>query len=286
VFPPTFSAMVRAGESSGTLELVLDRLAEFSEQQQALRRQIQSSLAYPILIFLVSMGVIFFLMSYVVPKVTQIFLDFEQALPLPTLALMEVSSFIHAYWWLFPAAIVLGFYGCRRFAATERGRSLIHAYLLKLPVVGPLLHHVILSRFSHTLGTLLKNEVSLLQSLQIVRSVVSNTVLQHAVDAVVKEVREGSDLARPMAQRSIFPPTMVQLVAAGEQSGQLDAMFLKVAQNSEEFVTNKLAMLTSLLELRGARRPAAHLRYEPADSVVPLSKRVAMSNTLTRGNGS
>jgi general secretion pathway protein F len=248
VFPPTFSAMVRAGESSGTLELVLDRLAEFSEQQQALRRQIQSSLAYPILIFLVSMGVIFFLMSYVVPKVTQIFLDFEQALPLPTLALMQISSFIHAYWWLFPAVIVLGFYACRRFAATQRGRSFIHSRLLKLPVLGPLLHHVILSRFCHTLGTLLKNEVSLLQSLQIVRSVVSNTVLQQAVDSVVKEVREGSDLARPMSQRPIFPPTMVQLVAAGEQSGQLDAMFLKVAQNSEEFVTNKLAMLTSLLE--------------------------------------
>lgn len=248
VFPPTFSAMVHAGESSGTLELVLDRLAEFSEQQQALRRQIQSSLAYPILILFVSLGVIFFLMSYVVPKVTQIFLDFDKALPLPTIVLMKASSIIHSYWWIFPIIIILLFFIFYRLTATYKGRVFIHSNILKIPILGDLIHQVILSRFCHTLGTLLKNQVSLLQSLEIVRSVVVNVTLQQAVDQVIKDIQEGSDAAKSMANHSIFPPTMIQLVTAGEQSGQLDTMFLKVAQTSENFVTNKLSMLTSLLE--------------------------------------
>jgi len=248
VFPPAFSAMVRAGESSGTLELVLDRLAEFGEQQQALRRQIQSSLAYPILILIVSLAVIFFLMTYVVPKVTQIFLDFDQALPLPTIILMALSNALHAAWWVIPIAFALLFFTFKKAYATPWGKKQFDRLLLKLPFIGPIAHHIVLSRFCHTLGTLLKNDVSLLQSLRIVRNVVSNSLLHEAVDGLIKDVSEGSSMAHPLSKSEIFPSTMVQLIAAGEQSSQLDAMFLKVADSSENYVTSKLAMLTSLLE--------------------------------------
>lgn len=247
-FPPTYVAMVRAGESSGTLELVLERLAEFGEQQEALKRQLQSSLAYPVLILFVSLAVVFFLMSYVVPKVTQIFLDFEQALPLPTVILMQISAIVHAYWWAFPLILIAGVWGLRRYARTKRGKYRLDTWMLTMPLIGPLIHNIVLSRFSHTLGTLLKNDVSLLQALQIVRNVVHNTAVQQATDTVIKEVSEGSSLAGPMSQTAIFPPTMVQLIAAGEQSGQLAAMFLKVAQTNENAATSKLGTLTSLLE--------------------------------------
>ena len=248
VFPPTYTAMIEAGESSGTLELVLDRLAEFGEQQQALKQKLQSSLAYPVLILLVSLGVIFFLMSYVVPRVTQIFLDFEQALPLPTLILIKVSNAVHAFWWSLPLLLLALWLGGRRFLATKAGRGWFDTYILRIPTIGPIIHQVLISRFSHTLGNLLHNEVSLLQALHIVRNVVANTQLQKAIDELYQAISEGSSLSGVMARKAIFPPTVVQLVAAGEQSGQLDSMFLKIAQTSEDFVTNRLTMLTSLLE--------------------------------------
>ncbi|WP_027370959.1 type II secretion system inner membrane protein GspF [Desulfovermiculus halophilus] len=247
-FPPTYAAMVRAGESSGTLELVLERLADFGEQQESLKRKLQSSLAYPALILLVSLGVVFFLMSYVVPKVTQIFLDFEQALPLPTIILIQISEVFHAYWWVVPLLLAAAGLALKRMASSSRGRPVLDAWLLRMPLLGSLLHHIVLSRYCHTLGTLLKNEVALLQALKIVRNVVSNSLVQQATDRIIKEVSEGSSLAKPMARGTLFPPTMVQLVSAGEQSGQLDAMFLKVAQNSENYVSNRLTALTSLLE--------------------------------------
>ena len=247
-FPPTYAAMVRAGENSGTLELVLDRLADFGEQQEALKRKLQSSLAYPVLVLLVSLAVIFFLMSYVVPKVSQIFLDFEQALPWPTILLMQVSAVFHAYWWLFPVLLMGTIMIFQRMLHSKRGKMILDAWLLKIPLLGPLAHNVLVSRFSHTLGTLLKNDIALLDALKIVRNVVSNSLMQEATDLIIHEVSQGSSLARPMSRLRVFPPGMIQMVSAGEQSGQLDLMFLKVAQNSEDFVTNRLTALTSLLE--------------------------------------
>jgi general secretion pathway protein F len=247
-FPATFAAMIRAGENSGTLELVLERLADFGEQQLALTRRLQSSLAYPILIFLVSLGVIFFLMSYVVPRVSGIFLDFEQALPLPTLLLMKVSGFVQAYWWGFPLLIALLWLAVKHFLSTERGKAFWDRHLLRLPLIGRIVHNIIIARVSHTLGTLLQNGVSLMHSMAIARNVVSNSQMQRALDETIRDVSEGSSLASPLSKQSVFPASMVQLVASGEQSGQLDQMFLKVAQTSENFVSNKISLLTSLLE--------------------------------------
>jgi len=247
-FPSTFAAMIRAGENSGTLELVLERLADFGEQQLALTRKLQSSLAYPVLIFLVSLGVVFFLMAYVVPRVSGIFLDFEQALPLPTLILMRVSGFVQAYWWSLPLLIALGWLAGKHLLSTARGKAFWDRHILRIPLLGRIVHAILIARVSQTLGTLLQNGVSLLHSMSIARNVVSNTVLQKALDEAMREVSEGGGLSVPLSRQGVFPAGMVQLVASGEQSGQLDAMFLKVAQSSESFVTNKISLLTSLLE--------------------------------------
>ncbi len=248
VFPSTYSAMIRAGESSGTLELVLERIAEFGEQQQTLKNKLQSSLAYPVLILLVSLAVIFFLMSYVVPKVSRIFLDFDQALPLPTTILIKVTDLFSHYWWCFPVGFLAVIVVLKRMSASAGGKFLLDSWTLKLPLVGPIVENIVLNRFSHILGVLLKNDITLLQALKIVRNVVSNTVLQQAVDRIITEVSQGSTLAQSMAREKIFPPTVVQLIAAGEQSGRLETIFLKITQNSEDQVTTRLAMLTSLLE--------------------------------------
>ncbi|HMB32311.1 MAG TPA: type II secretion system inner membrane protein GspF [Desulfohalobiaceae bacterium] len=248
IFPATFTAMIRAGENSGTLEIIMERLAEFGEQQENLKRKLQSSLAYPILILLVSLGVIFFLMSYVVPKVTQIFLDFDQVLPLPTIILIKLSNIIQNYWWAFPVLFLIILIFLKKWTDTYKGKKILHQQLLHLPLVGTILHNIIISRFSYTLGTLLQNDVSLIQSLSIVRNVVSNTQLQEAVNHIINEIREGNDLAKALQDHKIFPATMIQMVSAGEQSGTLETMFLKVAQTSQDYVTNKLTMLTSLLE--------------------------------------
>jgi general secretion pathway protein F len=248
VFPAPFTAMIRAGENSGTLDLIMERLAAFGEQQEALKRKLQSSLAYPILILVVSLGVICFLMSYVVPKVTQIFLDFDQVLPLPTILLIKTSKIIQKYWLIIPSILLILIVFVKKWIQTSKGKKIIHKMFLHFPLVGPILHSLIMSRFCYTLGTLLQNNVSLLQSLSIVRNVASNIQLQEAVDHLTNEVSEGSDLAQALQERKIFSPTIVQMISAGEQSGNLESMFLKAAQTNEDFVTNKLAVLTSLVE--------------------------------------
>ncbi|MFW6323902.1 MAG: type II secretion system F family protein, partial [Desulfovibrionales bacterium] len=157
VFGRTFTAMIKAGESSGTLELVLERLADFQEQQLALRRKIQSTLAYPLLMLLVGGTVVFFLLAYVIPKVTQIFLDLEQALPLPTVILIKTSGFLQKGWWVLLLGGLALFLLLRRFLDTEKGRAMWDVLLLRIPLVGDLLKKIAIARFSRALGTLLAN---------------------------------------------------------------------------------------------------------------------------------
>lgn len=248
LFPPGYAAIIQAGENSGTLELVLERLAEFGEEQQKLRRKLQSALAYPILVLLVSLGVLFFLMTYVVPKVTQIFLDFQQALPLPTRILIFSSDLLKSSYPFLGLIIVLAFLGYKRCKTTAKGKLLFDRLGLRLPVIGELIHQVQLSRFCHTLGILLQNEVPLLLSLNIVKNVVQNTLFKQAVEQVTSEVSAGHGLTIPLSKQPIFPKTMVQLISAGERGGDLASMFLKVAANSENLVTQRIELLTSILE--------------------------------------
>ncbi|HKK32465.1 MAG TPA: type II secretion system inner membrane protein GspF [Desulfomicrobiaceae bacterium] len=248
VFPATFGALVRAGEASGTLELVMEQLARFEEQRLALNRKIQSTMAYPALMSLTGIGVVLFLLTYVIPRVTGIFLDYGEVLPTPTRVLIAVSSFFQAWW----VVILGGLFGAgflfRLVTRSGKGRVWLHGMLLRMPVVGPVLLNAAVVRFARTLGTLLQNEVPLLTAFSIVRNVVDNDVMAAALDEVRQEVSEGESLVGPLSRRNIFPATVIQMIGAGEQSGHLEQMLLKVADAAEQEVATRLTVLTSLLE--------------------------------------
>jgi len=247
VFPSVYTAMINAGETSGTLELVVERLAEFGEQQLALQRKIRSTLAYPLLMLIVGVGVVVFLMAYVIPRVTQIFVDMKQQLPLPTTILIGVSELFQKYWPLAILAMVGCFFAVRYYVKTDAGRRRYDRMLLKLPVVGSIVEKVAMARITRTLGTLLKNGVPLLSAMEIVRSLVSNVVLRQALEEARQEISEGASITAPLARGGVFPPSVIQMISVGEQSGNLEGMLFKVAETFDSEVETSVTTFTSLL---------------------------------------
>ncbi len=247
VFPSVYTAMINAGETSGTLELVVERLAEFGEQQLALQRKIRSTLAYPLLMLIVGVGVVVFLMAYVIPRVTQIFVEMKQELPLPTTILIGVSELFHKYWPLAILAIVGCFFAARYYVKTDAGRRRYDRMLLNLPVVGSIVEKVAMARITRTLGTLLHNGVPLLSAMEIVRSLVSNVVLRQALEEARQEISEGASITAPLARGGVFPPSVIQMISVGEQSGNLEGMLFKVAETFDSEVETSVTTFTSLL---------------------------------------
>lgn len=248
IFNTTFVTMVRAGENSGTLDIVMDRLAEHIDQQLALRRKVKATMAYPILMLVVGFCVMAFLLSFVVPKVTEIFFDMERALPLPTRILLSASNLVRQSWLpLSLTGLIVG-YGSYRYCQTEAGRIRFHALLFKIPIVGDVVRQLSISRFAKTLGMLIKNGVSLVSALEIVKSVAGNEVMKKVVEEVHHDVQKGKSLSGPLKDSGIFEHATVQMIAAGEQSGQLDELLLIVANDCDNKVEAKLQMLTSLME--------------------------------------
>jgi len=247
VFPSVYTAMINAGETSGTLELVVERLAEFGEQQLALQRKIRSTLAYPLLMLIVGVGVVIFLMAYVIPRVTQIFVEMKQELPLPTTILIGVSELFQKYWPLAILAIVGCFFAARYYVKTDAGRRRYDRMLLNLPVVGSIVEKVAMARITRTLGTLLHNGVPLLNAMEIVRSLVSNVVLNQALEEARQEISEGASITAPLARSGVFPPSVIQMISVGEQSGNLEGMLFKVAETFDSEVETSVTTFTSLL---------------------------------------
>jgi len=247
VFPSVYTAMINAGETSGTLELVVERLADFGEQQLALQRKIRSTLAYPLLMLIVGVGVVVFLMTYVIPRVTQIFVDMKQELPLPTTILIGVSELFQRYWPLAILAIVGCFFAARYYVKTDAGRRRYDRMLLKLPVVGVIVEKVAIARITRTLGTLLHNGVPLLSAMEIVRSLVGNVILREALEEARQEISEGASITAPLARGGVFPPAVIQMISVGEQSGNLEGMLFKVAETFDSEVETSVTTFTSLL---------------------------------------
>ncbi len=249
VFPPFYLNMVRAGEASGTLHLVLERLAEFSEKQQALKGRVRAAIAYPFFMFLVGSVVLFFLVTFVVPNVTKIFDEMHQSLPLITIILIGVSRFLETFWWVIVAALVASFIALKYFLfRTERGRFFRDRLLLRLPLLGEMNRKIAVARFSRTLGTLLESGVPLLASLEIVRNIVGNALISDAIHNAGIDVREGQSLSTPLARSGLFPDISVEMISVGEQSGNLEPMLYRIADAYEKEVESNITMLTSLLE--------------------------------------
>ncbi|MFO7983706.1 MAG: type II secretion system inner membrane protein GspF [Desulfuromonadales bacterium] len=248
VFPDLVVNMVRVGENSGTLDEVLQRLADFLEEQARITARIRAALAYPLLMLIVGSGVLFFLVAFVVPKITTMLDNLGQALPLPTLILIRTNELIAEIWPLLLLILVAGFWGGRRYLRSTKGRLRLHQLLLRLPVVGNLNQLISQARLTRTLSTLLASGVPLLKALEIVRTLINNRVLQKALDETVLAVREGEGLAAPMRRSGAFPPMVVQMAAVGERSGDLEGMLLRVAETYESQADSAINGMLSLLE--------------------------------------
>lgn len=249
IFPPFYINMVKAGEASGTLNLVLERLADFSENQQALISKIRASLAYPVIMLLVGTLVIFLLMTFVVPQITEIFTDMQQTLPLITIILIAVSHFLKSFWWLIFLLILAGIAAFKYLTAgTQAGRRSWDLIKLRVPVWGSVNLKIAIARFARTLATLLHSGVPLLTALDIVGRVVNNMFISETIAIAAREVEEGQSLSAPLAQSGIFPPMVTEMIAVGEQSGSLERMLDRIATAYETEAQSDILVMTSLLE--------------------------------------
>lgn len=247
-FPLLYVNMVQVGENSGTLDAALSRLADFLEEQVRLRARIRAAMAYPILMAVVGVGVLFFLLSFVVPKVTRMLTDLGQALPLPTQILIALSDFLAAWWWLLLILVGIALLLFDRYRRTPPGRLRLDRLMLRLPLFGRLNLLLATARFSRTLSTLLASGVPLLKALEIARNLLQNQILADVVAATTDAVREGESLAAPLKRSGVFPPMVAQMAAIGERSGELEAMLLRVADAYEHQVELAIGGLLSLLE--------------------------------------
>ena len=248
IFPSLFVNMTRAGERSGALEIVLERLADFTENQVAFRHKISAAMVYPILMTFVGIGVLGFLLGYVIPTVTQIFEDLKQTLPLPTLILMMASDGLRRFWWVGVVVLALMLLGIDRYSRTEAGRLVLDRVKIKAPIFGPLALKVAIARFTRTLAILLRSGVPVLTSMDIVKNVVSNRVIEHVIEEARDNIREGQDIAPTLRRSQLFPPLATHMIAVGEKSGKLEDMLMRVADTFETDVETTVQGLTALIE--------------------------------------
>jgi general secretion pathway protein F len=248
IFSDLYVSMVRAGEASGALDVVLLRLADYAESYAALRDKVRTALTYPILMAIVGTGIMLFLLSYVVPKVTKIFAENKAALPLMTTVLLAISGFLQEYWWLVVGAIIAVVLSIRVSTRTPAGRLRYDRYVLSIPYFGKLLKKVALARFARTLSTLLTSGITLLQSLDIVKNVVNNTMLSKAIEDARASIREGQSIAPPLKKSGLFPAMLIHMIAVGEKSGELEQMLSRAADAYDNEVTSAVTALTSVLE--------------------------------------
>ena len=248
VFSGLFVNMVRAGESSGMLDEILDRLAEYLEKTSALQSKVKAALAYPLIITTMAMLITFVLIWKVVPIFKTIFEGFGAGLPGPTMFLINLSDLIQKYFYVVIGIIVGVIVTVSRYIKTEKGRFRFDALILKLPIVGMLIKKVAVSKFTRTLSTLIKAGVPILAALEIVGKTSGNKVVETAIDGVRVNVREGESIAEPLARSKVFPPMVTRMVLVGEQSGQLEKMLSKIADFYDVQVDTAVSALTSMIE--------------------------------------
>lgn len=248
VFSELYCSMVEAGEAGGILDSVLTRLAFMLEKAAENRAKIKSATLYPKIVVAGIAVAVFILMSFVVPRFATLYSSFKVELPLPTRALIAVSGVFTGYWHLIIAAAVLAFLAAKAFLRTEKGRVARDSAALKIPVFGPIILKSVLSRFARVLGALYKSGLPILQSLDIVSRAVDNRVISAEIRRISTEVKAGKSLSEELGRSPQFPPMVVQMVAVGEDTGNLDEMLEKVAQYYDQEVDSAIRNLTTTLE--------------------------------------
>jgi general secretion pathway protein F len=248
IFSDLYIGMVRAGETAGALEAVLDRLAEYSERQAEFISKVRGALTYPIIMMFVGIGIMGFLVSYVVPQIANIFQQQHAALPTMTRVLIEFSDFLTTYWLLLLVGLVALIAGILAALSSKRGKRLWDGWVLRMPYLGPTVVRIICARFARTLATLLASGVQLLPALTAVRRVVTNGILAEAVDESRESIREGHGMGHTLSRSGLFPPLLIEMIKVGERSGELERMLERVADNYEREVESSLRQMTTIIE--------------------------------------
>jgi len=248
VFSTFYVNMVRAGEVGSVLESVLYRLSIFLENSQDLRDYIRSSMVYPLFLVFVGGISIIVLLTFVVPKFSLIFSDMGQTVPVTARFLLGLSDVLRNYWFVILGGLGAIYYFFRRYTSTPAGRLKMDQYKMRLPVSGEFVRKVEVARFARTLGTLTNSGVPILQALKLVTDIVGNQVIARSMTNVYNRVKEGERLSKPLGDMGVFPSLAIQIITVGEETGKLDEMLLRVAENYEKMVRNMVRKFISLLE--------------------------------------
>ena len=245
--PSYYIGLVRAGEAGGALESVMARLAEALERAQALRESVRSAMYYPAFVLIMSVLTLVVLFTLVIPEFRPMFEDSGHPMPASLAAIIAISDGLKAYWWAIVAALLVVILGIRQYVGTPEGRRRIDRGILRAPLAGDLVTKLEVARFSRTLGTLLANGVMVLDALSITAEAISNRSIAEAIMSLSNRLKRGEGLAVPLTDTGIFPRLAVQLVQVGEESGQLEAMLLRVADIYDEEVKRTLQRLLAML---------------------------------------
>ena len=246
-FPEIYRATVSAGEQSGKLDHVLERLSDYTESRQVMGQQVSNAMVYPIVLMVLSCAIVSFLLAYVVPQVVAVFESGKQELPLATRILIGASDLIRNYWYYAVAAAALGTWAFLRWLKAPEARLRFDRFLLRLPLVGKLIRGLNTARFARTFSILTASAVPVLEALRISADVVNNLPMKNAVSDAALRVREGAPIGKSLAARRLFPPMMIHLISSGESSGELEKMLERAATNQEREMDGLLATLTNLL---------------------------------------
>jgi type IV pilus assembly protein PilC len=278
IFNDLYVSMVKSGETGGSLDSVLLRLADMIENEVKLRGKIKSAMTYPIAVVALVSLIMAAMLLFVVPQFKSIYGQLGGTLPMPTRVLLMVSDIFKKFWYIVLIGIFVGRFFFRRWKATPAGRQSIDAFKLRVPIFGSLFQKTALARFAGTLSMLLRSGVPILQALDIVSETVNNKVISKALSDVQASVREGESMAKPLAKHSVFPPMVVQMLAVGEETGQVDVMLEKVATFYNQEVEASVDSLTSLIEplliavVGGAVGAAVIALYMPMFNIINLIK--------------
>ncbi len=248
IFSRLYINMVKAGEQSGSLSIVLDRLSDFIEKEQDVRSKVKTALFYPVLIMFVGGVTVFILMAFVIPRLTVMFDDLGQSLPLITIILVTVSSFFAKFWWLIIGIIIVGVLQFKNLKKMPKGKLWLDTLILKVPVLGHFIIDIEIARFARTLGTLLESGVVIVTALGSVCEVLENEVLRQAIIKVAEEVRKGGRLTQAMSQCVFIPESTVNMMAVGEETGTFERGLYKLADSHERKSERSVKIMTSLIE--------------------------------------
>jgi type IV pilus assembly protein PilC len=248
VFGDLYVNMVEAGEAGGVLDVILSRLATYLEKMNNLKRKVKSAMAYPAVVFVVTIAATTFMLVFIIPTFAQLYSDFGSELPGPTRVVLSLSRFLTTRWWLLLTMVAGLAFGVKKYHDTKEGKKNIDRFLLKIPVLGTVLLKSSIARFTRTLGTLVSSGVPILEGLEITGKAAGNSVVRDAVMRTRSSISSGQTIASPLREAEIFPPMVVQMISVGEETGALDEMLSKIADFYDEEVDAAVDTMTSVIE--------------------------------------